>query len=136
MTESGRVVGRCERVSWKYALVTFFSESRAGVRACRSRVSAKLVESRKVGRAGRKGSGTSLATTIWCNSRLTRPLRPRPSTMTVDTQLFQLVASSALQGLLDRIVGPKTLILNPSLAGPLGLVTEVGLLKVTLLYTR
>ncbi|GAA5946809.1 hypothetical protein JCM3765_002024 [Sporobolomyces pararoseus] len=49
--------------------------------------------------------------------------------MTVDTQLFQLVASSALQGLLDRIVGPKTLILTPSLAGPLGLVTEVGLLK-------
>ncbi|GAA5991999.1 hypothetical protein JCM5350_001874 [Sporobolomyces pararoseus] len=49
--------------------------------------------------------------------------------MTVDTQLFQLVASSALQGLLDRIVGPKTLILTPSLAGPLGLITEVGLLK-------
>ncbi|GAA5837209.1 hypothetical protein JCM3766R1_002160 [Sporobolomyces carnicolor] len=51
------------------------------------------------------------------------------SAMTVDTELFQLVASSALQGLLDRIVGPKTLILTPSLAGPLGLVTEVGLLK-------
>jgi len=50
--------------------------------------------------------------------------------MTLDIQLFQLVASSALQGLLDRIVGPKTLILTPSLAGPLGLVTEVGLLKV------
>ena len=53
------------------------------------------------------------------------------SAMTVDTELFQLVASSALQGLLDRIVGPKTLILTPSLAGPLGLVTEVGLLKVS-----
>ncbi|GAA6063869.1 hypothetical protein JCM10212_003605 [Sporobolomyces blumeae] len=49
--------------------------------------------------------------------------------MTIDSQLFQLVASSALQGLLDKIVGPKTLILTPSLAGPLGLVTDVGLLK-------
>jgi len=56
--------------------------------------------------------------------------------MTVDTQLFQLVASSALQGLLDRIVGPKTLILTPSLAGPLGLVTEVGLLKVKPIHSQ
>ncbi|ORY82401.1 putative ATP binding protein [Leucosporidium creatinivorum] len=46
-----------------------------------------------------------------------------------DATLFQLVSSSALQGLLDKIVGPKTLVLSPSLAGPLGLVTEVGLLK-------
>ncbi|GAA5873302.1 hypothetical protein JCM1840_000022 [Sporobolomyces johnsonii] len=49
--------------------------------------------------------------------------------MSLDTQLFTLIGSSSLQGLLDKIVGPKTLILTPSLAGPLGLVTEVGLLK-------
>ena len=48
----------------------------------------------------------------------------------LDTDLFRLVSSSALQGLLDKIIGPKTLVLDPTLAGPLGLVTEVGLLKV------
>lgn len=51
-----------------------------------------------------------------------------------DATLFQLVSSSALQGLLDKIIGPKTLVLSPSLAGPLGLVTEVGLLKVRALF--
>lgn len=50
----------------------------------------------------------------------------------LDTQLFQLVSSSSLQRLLERIVGPKTLVLSPNLAGPLGLVTEVGLLKVSI----
>lgn len=48
----------------------------------------------------------------------------------IDTDLFRLVSSSALQALLDKIIGPKTLVLAPNLAGPLGLVTEVGLLKV------
>lgn len=48
-----------------------------------------------------------------------------------DASLFQLVSSQALQSLLDRIVGPKTLVLSSSLAGPLGLITEVGLLKVS-----
>lgn len=49
----------------------------------------------------------------------------------MDTTVLRLVSSSALQGLLDKIVGAKTLVLAPSLAGPLGLVTEVGLLKVS-----
>lgn len=48
----------------------------------------------------------------------------------VDSELLRLISSTALQNRLDTIVGPKTLILTPSLAGPLGLVTEVGLLKV------
>ncbi|POY72706.1 hypothetical protein BMF94_4536 [Rhodotorula taiwanensis] len=47
----------------------------------------------------------------------------------VDSELLRLISSTALQNKLDTIVGPKTLILTPSLAGPLGLVTEVGLLK-------
>lgn len=48
----------------------------------------------------------------------------------LDTDLFRLVSSSALQSQLDAVIGPKTLVLDPTLAGPLGLVTEVGLLKV------
>lgn len=48
----------------------------------------------------------------------------------IDSELLRLISSTALQTKLDTIVGPKTLILTPSLAGPLGLVTEVGLLKV------
>ncbi|KWU44122.1 putative ATP binding protein [Rhodotorula sp. JG-1b] len=47
----------------------------------------------------------------------------------IDSELLRLISSTALQTKLDTIVGPKTLILTPSLAGPLGLVTEVGLLK-------
>ncbi|GAA5891327.1 hypothetical protein JCM6882_004658 [Rhodosporidiobolus microsporus] len=47
----------------------------------------------------------------------------------IDVDLLRLVGSTALQTKLDTIVGPKTLILTPGLAGPLGLVTEVGLLK-------
>lgn len=42
-----------------------------------------------------------------------------------------MVASTALQRKLDAMGGgAKTLVLAPGLAGPLGLVTEVGLLKV------
>jgi hypothetical protein len=70
-------------------------------------------------------------------SRSERPTRLQPSQemdSLPDATLFQLVSSSALQGLLDKIVGPKTLVLSPSLAGPLGLVTEVGLLKVRPLF--
>ena len=48
-----------------------------------------------------------------------------------EVDLFRLVSSQALQRLLQNIVGPKTLVLQPTLAGPLGLVTEVGLLKVS-----
>lgn len=51
----------------------------------------------------------------------------------LDVDLFRLVSSSALQGLLDKIIGPKTLVLAANLAGPLGLVTEVGVLKVSVL---
>ncbi|GAA5998387.1 tethering complex ATP-binding subunit VPS33 [Rhodotorula paludigena] len=47
----------------------------------------------------------------------------------VDVDLLRLVGSTSLQNQLEGIVGPKTLVLTPSLAGPLGLVTEVGLLK-------
>ncbi|KAL8286886.1 hypothetical protein RQP46_003892 [Phenoliferia psychrophenolica] len=47
----------------------------------------------------------------------------------MDSAVLRLVSSSALQALLDKIIGPKTLVLAPNLAGPLGLVTEVGLLK-------
>ncbi|BGP14406.1 hypothetical protein JCM10213_004530 [Rhodosporidiobolus nylandii] len=47
----------------------------------------------------------------------------------IDVDLLRLVGSTALQTKLDTIVGPKTLVLAPGLAGPLGLVTEVGLLK-------
>lgn len=50
----------------------------------------------------------------------------------MDSAVLRLVSSSALQALLDKIVGPKTLVLAPNLAGPLGLITEVGLLKVRL----
>jgi hypothetical protein len=46
--------------------------------------------------------------------------------------LLRLVASTALQRKLDGMGGgAKTLVLAPGLAGPLGLVTEVGLLKVS-----
>jgi hypothetical protein len=55
-----------------------------------------------------------------------------PAPSTVDPQVFKLVSSASLQSLLDKIIGPKTLVLDSTLAGPLGLITEVGLLKVTL----
>ncbi|GAA6049807.1 hypothetical protein JCM3770_002171 [Rhodotorula araucariae] len=55
--------------------------------------------------------------------------RPSVAPGGLDVELLRLLGSTALQTRLDSIVGPKTLILTPSLAGPLGLVTEVGLLK-------
>ncbi|KAK4047784.1 Vacuolar protein-sorting-associated protein 33 [Microbotryomycetes sp. JL221] len=55
-----------------------------------------------------------------------------------DASVLQQVSSSTLMRLLDKIHGPKTLVLSPSLAGPLGLITDVGSLKnnhgVTKLY--
>lgn len=51
-------------------------------------------------------------------------------TLQVDAGLLQQISASTLTALLDKIVGPKTLVLTPSLAGPLGLITEVGALKV------
>ncbi|TNY17677.1 putative ATP binding protein [Rhodotorula diobovata] len=55
--------------------------------------------------------------------------RPPAAPEGVDVELLRLLGSTALQSRLDAIVGPKTLILTPSLAGPLGLLTDVGLLK-------
>ncbi|GAA6013482.1 hypothetical protein JCM8202_000701 [Rhodotorula sphaerocarpa] len=52
-----------------------------------------------------------------------------PAAGAVDSELLRLISSTALQNKLDTIIGPKTLILSANLAGPLGLVTEVGLLK-------
>lgn len=51
----------------------------------------------------------------------------------LDVDLFRLISSEQLQRLLDKTIGigPKTLVLSPSLAGPLGLVTDVGMLKVS-----
>ncbi|KAI5479038.1 ATP binding protein [Pseudohyphozyma bogoriensis] len=54
----------------------------------------------------------------------------------VDTDLFRLVSSSALQALLDKIIGPKTLVLAANLAGPLGLVTQVNSLKTNNAVTK
>jgi hypothetical protein len=55
------------------------------------------------------------------------------TTGALDTDLFRLISSEQLQRLLDKTIGigPKTLVLSPSLAGPLGLVTDVGMLKVS-----
>lgn len=48
----------------------------------------------------------------------------------LDTDVFRIVSSSALESILDGIAGPKTLVLQPSLGGPLGLITQVAQLKV------
>lgn len=48
----------------------------------------------------------------------------------MDVDLFRLVSCTALQSILDKIIGSKTLVLDETLAGPLGLITQVGLLKV------
>lgn len=39
------------------------------------------------------------------------------------------------RGLIIQIQGAKTLILDPGLAGPLGLITDIALLKVYLLHS-
>ncbi|KAK4050172.1 Vacuolar protein-sorting-associated protein 33 [Microbotryomycetes sp. JL201] len=46
-----------------------------------------------------------------------------------DATVLQQVSASALTSLLDKINGPKTLVLCAPLAGPLGLVTDVAWLK-------
>jgi hypothetical protein len=77
----------------------------------------------------RKGfAGLALRNTT--TSMQERPPAPAAMQGGIDSELLRLISSTALQTKLDTIVGPKTLILTPSLAGPLGLVTEVGLLKV------
>ncbi|KAK0465485.1 Sec1-like protein [Desarmillaria tabescens] len=47
----------------------------------------------------------------------------------LDTNLLKEIARKALVDSLNSVNGVKTLVLDPSLAGPLGLVTEVALLK-------
>ncbi|KAH8926693.1 Sec1-like protein [Atractiella rhizophila] len=46
-----------------------------------------------------------------------------------DTSIFKSIAQKSLLDLLDRIPGPKTLLLDPELAGPLGLVIEISNLR-------
>ena len=48
----------------------------------------------------------------------------------VDTSLLKELAKRSLVDALNSVNGAKTLVLDPSIAGPLGLVTEVSLLKV------
>ncbi|KAF8665403.1 hypothetical protein AX16_000422 [Volvariella volvacea WC 439] len=47
----------------------------------------------------------------------------------VDVSVLKEIAKKALVDALNSVNGAKTLVLDPSLAGPLGLVTEVALLK-------
>ncbi|KAJ3907217.1 Sec1-like protein [Lentinula edodes] len=47
----------------------------------------------------------------------------------LDTNLLKEISKKALVDALNSVNGSKTLVLDPSLAGPLGLVTEVALLK-------
>lgn len=49
----------------------------------------------------------------------------------VDVSLFKLVTNNSLESLLDNIIGPKTLVLDSTLAGQLGLITQIKLLKVS-----
>ncbi|WVW86768.1 hypothetical protein I302_108822 [Kwoniella bestiolae CBS 10118] len=52
-----------------------------------------------------------------------------PAEKGLDVNILKELAKSALVESLNDIQGAKTLILEPALAGPLGLVTEVALLK-------
>ncbi|KAG6911334.1 hypothetical protein DXG01_001005 [Tephrocybe rancida] len=52
-----------------------------------------------------------------------------PSESLVDASLLKEIARKALVDSLNSVNGAKTLVLDASLAGPLGLVTEVSLLK-------
>ncbi|KAF8581753.1 Sec1-like protein [Ramaria rubella] len=47
----------------------------------------------------------------------------------VDTSMLKELAKRSLVDALNSVNGTKTLVLDPSIAGPLGLVTEVSLLK-------
>lgn len=48
----------------------------------------------------------------------------------LDTSLLKEVSRRALIDALNSVSGSKTLVLEPSIAGPLGLVAEVSLMKV------
>ncbi|KAF7971703.1 hypothetical protein HWV62_20166 [Athelia sp. TMB] len=49
----------------------------------------------------------------------------------LDVNLLKEIGKKALIDALNSVNGAKTLVLDASLAGPLGLVTEVSLLKVS-----
>ncbi|KAH9997774.1 Sec1-like protein [Russula compacta] len=53
----------------------------------------------------------------------------RPAKETVDVSILREIARNSLIHALNSVNGAKTLVLDPSLAGPLSLVTEVSLLQ-------
>lgn len=53
----------------------------------------------------------------------------RPARETVDVSILREIARNSLVHALNSVNGAKTLVLDPSLAGPLSLVTEVSLLQ-------
>ncbi|KAF8314011.1 Sec1-like protein [Clavulina sp. PMI_390] len=55
--------------------------------------------------------------------------KPDPTSPSVDVSALRDVASRGLVDVLNSVNGAKTLVLDPSLAGPLNLVTDVSLLK-------
>lgn len=55
--------------------------------------------------------------------------QPRSSKEVADVSILREVARNSLVHALNSVNGAKTLVLDPSLAGPLGLVTEVSLLQ-------
>ncbi|KAI9444915.1 Sec1-like protein [Lactarius indigo] len=55
--------------------------------------------------------------------------QPRTSKETADVSILREVARNSLVHALNSVNGAKTLVLDPSLAGPLSLVTEVSLLQ-------
>ncbi|KAG8936355.1 hypothetical protein FRC02_002948 [Tulasnella sp. 418] len=55
--------------------------------------------------------------------------KPEESEASIDVNVLKEIAKRALVDTLNSVNGAKTLVLDPSLAGPLGLVTEVALLK-------
>lgn len=55
--------------------------------------------------------------------------QPRSSKETADVSILREVARNSLVHALNSVNGAKTLVLDPSLAGPLSLVTEVSLLQ-------
>jgi hypothetical protein len=54
------------------------------------------------------------------------PSEPPP----LDTSVLKELARRSLVDALNSVSGPKTLVLDPAIAGPLGLVAEVSLMKV------
>lgn len=53
-----------------------------------------------------------------------------PDSPPLDTSVLKELARRSLVDALNSVNGPKTLVLDPAIAGPLGLVAEVSLMKV------